>query len=242
MVISKASKTIDFSLKRVIALEDGELFYDLKLYLKSRYDIIETDNYHYLYCLGNSPFSLMAHLDTLRFNTPLKLMEKNGNLTNHFGILGADDRAGIYAAISAIENCYRTKIPMPSFLLTNLEELGFQGIKKFIDDDVINKFKYRPKFFINLDRQGFREYVTYGNPLTKEIDYFLSMMNIAEVVSRSCADNHFITQQYNIPSINLAVGYYNEHTDDEVLNIHQLDTTIKLIRGMMATYMLIGDI
>lgn len=228
-----SEQPINFSLRSILMARDDELFTSLRWYLNSIYPKVETNSFKYLYAQGTSPFCLMAHVDTLRNNRkPLRLFSIDDCVVNKNGLLGADDRAGIHAIIKLIETRYEKHYELPSIIITNYEEVGFWGIKQFIHDKVLKKPNF-PRFCINLDRQGYREYVTYGFDLPANIRFLLSLFILEHVESRSCADNAFLTDSYGIPSINMSIGYYNEHTEEERLNLTHHKKMIKLINNLI---------
>jgi hypothetical protein len=228
-----ANAAINFSLGPVLEADDAELFYALSLYLKSRYQKIKTDYRNYLYAQGTSSFCLMAHVDTVRSpQSSLSLKSIDDYIVNRNGVLGADDRAGIHAIVCLVESCRKRNRNLPSVIITNFEETGFRGIKRFIKDGALDKANL-PSLFVNLDREGYREYVTYGFDLSDDAKYILSLFSIKHVVSNSCADNAFISDAYGVSSINMSIGYYNKHSEEEKLNVVHHKGMISLVNKLI---------
>ena len=165
----------------------------------------------------------MCHIDTLTIGKPI-LKFKNNIITNILGILGADDRAGVYACLELIEseNC--------SVLFTNFEEKDGIGVKKFIDD--YPYYFANTKLFIELDRHGNDNYVSYTY-LPIEIKSFIEEHTGFVESYGSYSDIYDLSSYYNIPAVNLAIGFYNEHTIKESLNTQDLAHTIEKVKSIL---------
>ena len=74
-------------------------------------------------------------------NDDVKLLLDKQYIRNENGILGADDRSGIFIIFSIIKECLLYNIPFPSILITNFEEFGFAGAKAFADQGWIQETK-----------------------------------------------------------------------------------------------------
>jgi hypothetical protein len=169
-----------------------------------------------------SPFMLVCHIDTC--HRPKIQLRQTGNvLSNVYGLLGADDRAGVYAALTIHA---QAKIK-PHILFTDLEECGGIGAKEAA------KHLHCPpgvKLLIELDRQGCNEFVTYQDQSKQVLDYVKSFGFIESYGSYS--DIADIAPIWDIASVNLSVGYYNQHSEYETLHQDELGLTISRVLAM----------
>lgn len=185
-----------------------------------------TDNYNYWYKKGTNNILLVAHIDTLpRINNKKRFKEKskslelinfNGIIQARDSILGADDRAGCYA-INQLYHKYGTQC---SILLTNFEETGGIGVNTFISDhpDLLTEYK----LFIELDRMGIDQFTHYNNFLDDELEFLLMGFNFTYNIG-SYSDIMDLSEHYKIQSVNLSVGYYNQHSKSEYLDFNSLE-------------------
>jgi hypothetical protein len=118
--------------------------------------------------------------------------------------LGADDRAGIFGIIEILRTCKTEGLPEPSVLITNYEEGGGVGVKAFLKTDLFETEGLR--LMIELDRKGCNEYVDYLDVPAKVDDY---------------------------AGVNLSIGYYDQHTANEVLHIDEMYMTIDRVLSMI---------
>jgi len=205
-------------------------------------DMPETDHDNYWYLPGNIPVCLVAHVDTVRDEykwrgkkkkgkyvfDPIDLVFERGIYKNKSGILGADDRAGCYVLWYYMlqgEN-------KPHVLFTNHEESGGQGVKAFLReyDNMLKMSDIR--LFIEIDRRGVSEYVTY-NTIPNEVHKYVKSFGFHEGMG-SFSDIMYLTQDTGIPSVNLSAGYYNEHSSREMLCVDELRLTVERIDLMLS--------
>lgn len=199
---------------------------DLKVPYMLGIDWDITDHENYFYKKGTNGILLVAHIDTIprinnvkRFKNkskPLELMVFNGIVQAKKSVLGADDRAGVYA-IDQLYNNYGTQC---SILLTNYEETGGIGVNRFISDhpNLLDNYK----LFIELDRMGIDEFTHYNNHLDSSLECLLMGFNFSYNVG-SYSDIMDLSDHYRIQSVNLSVGYYNQHSKAEYLDFNALE-------------------
>jgi hypothetical protein len=84
---------------------------------------------------------------------------------------------------------------------------------------------------IALDRQGVGEYVVY-NDIPHEVHEYIQRFGFHEH-DGSFSDIMLFTEETGIPSVNLSVGYYNQHTAGEFLCIDELRLTIDRLKKML---------
>jgi acetylornithine deacetylase/succinyl-diaminopimelate desuccinylase-like protein len=201
---------------------------------------VHTDFDHYIFGVpagAVSPVMLVAHLDTLvpkdrqtgMHLKPVELVLQHDVLTNANGVLGADDRAGVYAVLEAA----RQATVKPLVLFTNYEEVGGLGVKRFIADGLLVPYVAQLRLFIEPDRKGFDEYVFYSWTLPSEVSAFVERFGF-NADHGSYSDVKDLTEAYRVPHVNLSVGYLNQHSKDERLNLTALDRTVGCLADMLA--------
>lgn len=179
-------------------------------------------NFVYLEGDKASPFCIVSHVDTCtRKGVTLQC---NGTvLKNLKGLLGADDRAGVYAAITI----YNNATIKPHLLFTDLEEVGGVGAKE------VATLLTKPdgvKLLVELDRQGCNEYVVYQDQQSEVHDYVRKFGFVEQYGSYS--DISDIGPAWECASVNLSIGYYHQHTDREELHLDEMHLTIQRVLNM----------
>lgn len=210
-------------LERLVSLSQSELHKTLGVYLKGKYKniIIEKE---YIVAVGNIPIALVAHLDTVFYNEPGEVYydQRKGILWSPNG-LGADDRAGIFAILQIIQSGLR-----PSIILTTDEERGGLGAQKLAKRECPIPFL---KYMIELDRKGSCDCVFYDCANPQFIQYIEKFGFIERTGSFS--DISFLMSAWKICGVNLSIGYQDEHTIAETLNIGALYRTIDIVKKML---------
>lgn len=212
-------------LERLVSLSEKEMCRAMAQYLRSKYDntIITKD---YIVAIGEIPIALVAHMDTV-FKIPVSDLyydRKKGVLWSPDG-LGADDRAGIFAIIKILQSGLR-----PSIILTCGEEQGGLGASALVEkypDCPITGLKY----MIELDRRGTNDCVFYDCYCPEFVDY-VEKFGFCERWG-SFSDISFLMPEWNIVGVNLSVGYEDEHSYTEILNIGPLFDTIRKVKQML---------
>lgn len=212
--------------ERLVSLSQKEMRRAMTQYLKGRYENYIFTN-DYLVAIGDIPIALVAHMDTV-FKTPVSDLyydQKKGVLWSPQG-LGADDRAGMFAIIKLLQKGLR-----PSIIFTTDEEKGGLGASALAKDH-----KKCPipglKYMIELDRRGSNDCVFYDcyNP---EFVEYVESFGFCEKYG-SFSDISFLMGEWGICGVNLSVGYDDEHSYTEILNIGPLYDTIKKVEKMLS--------
>jgi hypothetical protein len=186
-----------------------------------------TDDYVYLDT--GHPICLMAHLDTVNI-THVKVEVTRRILRNSVLAqpLGADDRAGVFAALRTFRILKERKDALPSLLFTTQEESGGLGARKFVEDDIFNNDE--TFLVLALDRKGASEYVDYTRQ-PREVEQYVESFGFERKIG-SYNDVLDLNAAYNVPGVNLSVGYYGQHTGSEKLHIDELFLTISRLITM----------
>ena len=170
---------------------------------------------------------LCVHLDTI--NTHSKCGDKlpeteiinfgEGFMlkpTTNYSCLGADDRAGVYMVLEHYE-----------------ELLDKYHIGVFCDEEIGGYGSYElteltdVSCFIGLDREGSMEVATYGYNNRELIELFVSRG--FKQMRGSFTDASVLAKTLNKPCVNLSVGYYNQHRDNEYVLFKDMEDTLKCI-------------
>lgn len=180
----------------------------------------------YIMAEGNIPICLIAHMDTVFSSLPREFFydQEQKVLWSPTGA-GFDDRAGIYAIISILEdtNYY------PSVIFLDQEEHGGIGARA-----LIHRFKKCPfacNALIELDRANFNDSVFYdcdNKAFEKYINKFGFKTNWG-----TFSDISVIAPAWGIAAVNLSIGYVDEHFATERLYTKQCDKTIKRVTNIL---------
>ena len=203
-------------IKQLLQFDENQVFKFVRSLMSEHYGKqIYFQGNHYIYAEGNSNICLVSHIDTMRDErTELKIIEDGDIIRAEDDILGGDDRLGVAMMLElmAVEN-------KPNLLFCNGEERGCTGVRKFIED-----FYYFPSkkvsLFIELDRRGENDAVTYNeiSSLFIRENRFCEKFGFTDQFGTS-SDIYYLTEFYSIPSVNLSVGFFNEHSIDEYINL-----------------------
>lgn len=167
---------------------------------------------------GLSP-ALVCHTDTVFDIKPYRrtiFRYKNCLYSNSDGNgLGADDRAGCYILLETMKT-YPNKF---IFCFFDEEESGCKGSSSFDATMIVHLIS----LWIGFDRKGSKNIATYSynnKSLMKQIKN--KLFPDYKIVGGTSTDVTNLSQQTDIACINFSVGYYNEHTPKEKLNLKEL--------------------
>lgn len=183
-------------------------------------NIINTDNY--VYAEGDLPVLLIAHLDTVHKEVPkIIAYDKEQEILWSPQGIGGDDRCGVYAILKIIKEF------KPYVLFPRDEEIGGIGSSKFVEEIPTMPVN----FMIEIDRRGKGQAVYYrcGNEAFK--DFFTSIG--FEENYGTFSDISILSPAYDIASVNLSAGYYNEHTITEYINLNDLEYTVIRVEAIL---------
>ena len=188
----------------------------------------------YIYCRGNIPVLLTAHMDTVHKKLVKDYYEdvqtdKDGNTTHTISSpqgIGGDDRCGIYAILKIIESGY-----IPYVLFCEEEEIGGVGSNKFCKTKYITELS-NLKFLIELDRANANDLVFYSNANQDWIDWVEDETNWKKSWG-TFSDISHLSPACEISSVNLSCGYYKAHTVYEYVIMEELLETIEMTKHLL---------
>ena len=169
--------------------------------------------------------ALCVHTDTVG-NTHPEMLQKDGDIWRNADkskLLGADDRAGCYIVKELLTRNHTGY----HYLIFDWEEVGGIGSSNYARTDTALTDVKRISCFIGLDRLGLAEMALYGY----ESPTFMNAMEIEhwnfEYGSFTDASN--LAGDLNRCCVNMSVGYNNEHTRHEILNLSHLSVTLNTL-------------
>ena len=191
------------------------------------------------YRSGNGPTILLnAHLDTVYELEPNRTIIKDGPIwSSSEGILGADDRAGVAVLLHIAEHLFHSSFSgKVKFIFTVEEECGLVGAQQ-IDE----YFLWGTDAAIVVDRRGKGDIVISCRgyiPFCDESygDFFEDVAKTKGFSgwanTNGGSSDTRVWAEHGIQSVNLSVGYGNEHTEEEYLDVEAAYGTAKLIKGV----------
>jgi hypothetical protein len=220
------------TLQTIIKMDTKALYTWLQIFLKENgYEVKgDADNWIIGKPTHNpSRICLVSHIDTLR--TPgkaVRLQMVQEYMVNLNGVLGADDRAGVFGICQVILHSEKK----PYVIFTNYEESGGKGVKKLCNANAFGDYADDVDLFIELDRQDKDQYVYYSLDCPKSVRQFAEKYGYNENVG-TYSDVADLTDTYMIPHLNLSIGYYNQHSKAEFLNVLEMYNTIYCVVDMV---------
>ena len=195
---------------------------------------------NYYKIIGDSDTMFTSHLDTAsrdKDNVVLVSIEKNGQellMTDGTTILGADDKAGVSVMLYMMAH----NVPGIYYFFIG-EERGGIGSGKVADDLGSFPFLNNIKKVISFDRRNYYSVITaqysqeccsdeFAESLCKELNKGGLKLNLDPTGVFTDSANFM---DYIPECTNISVGYFNEHTHDEVQNITYL---VKLAKACVA--------
>ena len=178
----------------------------------------------YIYVPGNIPVMVTAHLDTVHKAPPKQICYSNdGNILMSPQGIGGDDRVGVWAILQIL------KTHKPHVLFCEDEEAGAHGARKFIKSGIEPDIKY----IIGLDRRGKNDAVFY-DCANEKFTEFVTSFGFKETFG-SFSDISIIAPALSVAAVNLSVGFFNEHTKHEYIDLSATKKTIKRVKLMLET-------
>lgn len=189
----------------------------------------ETGDFESLFIPGTRPdrVLLVAHVDTVWNDSPkIEVDVTNGIMysknrkrglskktqtpfSTGFGI-GADDRAGI-AILSKLKDIGH------SLLITSGEESGCLGAVAIACNYEMSEMINGHQFAVEFDRRGRNDLVFYDVGTPEFIKYCELQTGYRH--NENCSSSDISVLCHTMCGVNMSVGYKNEHTENEILNI-----------------------
>ena len=175
--------------------------------------------------------TLVAHFDTINNNDPVLesdlIISNNGNKihlskASKSKCLGGDDRNGIALIAKLMIN----RKDDYHFILCGQEETGGIGSRTLVKNE--NMEYLNTSIFIGLDREGVFNFVTYrkgNNEVIEKLQEYGFEKDFG-----SYSDVSTLSTITDISCINIAVGYSEQHTKNEVIYINHLEQTLNLLK------------
>lgn len=191
---------------------------------------IQGDFFTFLGGHSDNPVCIVAHADTVHAHEPEQIYhDPAAKVYWSPSGLGGDDRAGCYAAWKL----WTLLDGQHSVLITTGEESG--GIGAMEAEEEIEKELCRHQFFVQLDRRGKSDAVFYDVSTPEFEEYVLASLPRFTGQSGSFTDICILCPAAGRCGVNLSIGYKNEHSDSEYLNLNHTEHTIKdLVRWLKA--------
>ena len=209
--------------EQIACLKQDTLRKVVARFLKKHYpNVIDTQDY--VFCEGDIPIALVAHLDTVFTRIPQEIFydSKQGVMWSPDG-LGADDRAGVFAILKIIQSGLK-----PHIIFTTDEEYGGIGASKLAA--LSCPFKDL-KYMIELDRKGSDDCVFYDCDNGEFVEY-IEKFGFVESMG-TFSDISILCPAWGVAGVNLSIGYRDEHTPIEILFVGQMLSTIEKVKKML---------
>lgn len=190
----------------------------------------------FLFIKGNrdNRVLLVAHADTVwddRYTDELELSQElanfNGIIKNNNGGLGADDRAGC-AIIWLLKEMGH------SILITDGEESGRAGSSWLMENhpEIADEINNTHQFAVQFDKRGSMDFKCYSVGTNEFRQYISGKTGYTEPNFYSFTD--IVGLCRDICGVNLSIGYYGEHTDNEYIIVKEWENTLNICRKWLS--------
>ncbi len=215
-------------------------------YIENKFNnvIVEKDKIGNLYITKGSLYEdeyypcVVAHTDEVHEFNQYRVVINTGDFfmgwCNKYGCrngIGADDKVGIFIALTLLEYVDVLKIFLPV-----QEEVGLIGTK----NAKMEWFK-DVGYLMQCDRRGHSDLITFTNGVKVASNDFIEdvyeiMVNYKyKKASGTCTDiGGLVTQGVGVSAVNISCGYYDEHTDEELIYIPALVNCLNMVNYMIA--------
>jgi hypothetical protein len=202
---------------RILRLPTKKLFKELK---KRSYAVC--GKHYILWYRGEGLPCLVAHIDHVYEEknwSKRPILHNEEYLWSPMGIAG-DDRAGVYACMQLF-----TELEV-NVLFTDLEERGGVGASEACGESKLASVPY----FVGIDRRNTKEAVFYNEEESLVPEFVRVVKKFFKIAQGTFSDIAILGQHFNIASVNLSAGFYNEHSkSSEYIHIPSLQYTIETV-------------
>lgn len=209
-------------------MDEKELLIYLYKYLRENYgkeNLIA--NKDYLVAEGDIPVCLIAHMDTVFPEAPYEFyFDREEMVMWSPQGAGFDDRTGIAIILQILMNGYK-----PHVIFTSGEESGGIGARNLISNYPQIPFQLKPKFLIELDRQGENDSVFYCCD-NKHFEKYINSFGF-KTATGTFTDISILMPAWDICGVNFSVGYWDEHTKLERLDVDVMNDTYEKIINIL---------
>jgi hypothetical protein len=240
-------------LKKIIRMSKKSLYDFLETELAQVYKNIDTNGKlrNFLFCEGEEPVMVVAHLDTIFedlsnlysayptddlwgtydfYQTVVEFKEiyhdqVEGVMWSPDG-LGADDRVGVFMILSLVRAGLK-----PSILFTTDEESGSASGYDFALQYKHKFQNYGIKYVMELDRAGADDCVFYRCDNPDFVKYIEGYGFVTD--TGSFTDISVICPIIKTAGVNLSVGYWNEHSKTEMIDLFTMSKNFGIIYKMI---------
>lgn len=171
--------------------------------------------------------TLVAHIDTVShyavapkyeeilLNMSTGVMSLSDKAPAGIACLGGDDRAGMALIWGLVRDIVKNKGKVDfNLFFPSGEETGLQGTKAFLD---VYGISFKTPYMLEFDRKG-NDIVDYSNTNAE----FTKTLEIELEKTKgwgSCSDISEFQRKLKIISANISVGYMNQHTRNETIDV-----------------------
>lgn len=190
---------------------------------------------------GTGPTVLLnAHLDVVEELVESRdIVKDNGIWSSSEGILGADDRAGVAIILEVAKTLHQDTdfSGKVKYIFTVEEEIGLVGAR-----NVAEYFLWDVDCAMVIDRRGTGDIVTSCGGVISFCDDAYGEWIEQQAIEAGLdgwrctaggSSDARIWAQHGIQSVNLSAGYYNEHTEAEILDVNACYNTVKLVEMVL---------
>ena len=170
---------------------------------------------------------LVAHYDTVFDDAELDIRQHGAVIysgQDKIGI-GADDRIGC-ALLWAMRSLGHSLLLLPD------EEVGCKGSRALVEN-YPNLLKNHG-FMLQFDRKGSHDMAHYGFENKELYDYMKKFYPQYRETRGSSTDIAVLMKASNIPGFNLSIGFVNEHTSREYVDVFNYIRTATCTRTMLS--------
>ena len=175
---------------------------------------------------------LVAHMDTVNDKAmvnPLQYNVKTHVLSRKDSILGADDKAGVQIIWDNFDDC--------NFILTRDEETGARGAASIASNSLTRERleDYEVPCFLEFDRMDNHHIIGPHNGYCEH--------ELADLITAISGGDYTVNvgvftdlDELNltgVEGVNLSVGYYNQHSKNETLNMTEFTRARQLAKELL---------
>lgn len=176
----------------------------------------------YIYAKGEIPVMLVAHMDIVHKSPPSEIyFDRIKRVIWSPTGIGGDDRCGVYAILQILSSGLR-----PHILFTEDEECGAYGAWS-ASSEIYPNINY----MIELDRRGSNDAVFYDCD-NKEFQKFILGYGFKHAYG-TFSDIATLSPAWDVASVNLSIGYVEEHTHTERINLNHTYATIQKVCNIL---------